>query len=310
MAHLLAWLRLLRLPNHATAVADVLAGFLIVSQTRGFGWPPLPLWLAIAASLCFYAAGMVLNDVFDVDIDRRERPERPLPSGLIALGTAARVGNGLLALGGVFACATAFVSSHPAVALVGAALTAAIWIYDRRAKATALGPAVMGSCRSLNWLLGMTAAGGPTAQYEWLLPIGMGLYVAGITLFARDEAGRSRTGTLFMATLVMLAGLLTAAAHTHFLADAGGGSTWLRAGQSASWFLLWGVLGASILLRNVLAIVDPTNSRVQVAVGNAIMSIITLDAVLVLAACGEQWAVVVLALLAPFLLGRRLVSPT
>ena len=40
------------------------------------------------------------------------------------------------------------------------------------------------------------------------------------------------------------------------------------------------------------------------------MSIITLDAVLVLAACGEQWAVVVLALLAPFLLGRRLVSPT
>ena len=33
-------------------------------------------------------------------------------------------------------------------------------------------------------------------------------------------------------------------------------------------------------------------------------------ATLVLAACGEQWAVVVLALLAPFLLGRRLVSPT
>ncbi|MEI7782204.1 MAG: UbiA family prenyltransferase, partial [Planctomycetota bacterium] len=239
MTSLLAWLRLLRLPNHATAVADVLAGFLIVSHTRALGWPPLPLWLAIAASLCFYAAGMVLNDVFDVEVDRRERPERPLPSGLVALGTAARVGNGLLAMGGVFACATAFLSGHAAVALVGAALTAAIWIYDRQAKATILGPAVMGSCRSLNWLLGMTAAGGPTAPYEWLLPIGMGLYVAGITLFARDEAGRSRTGTLFMATLVMLAGLLAAGAHTHFLADAGGGSTWLRSGQLSSWFLLW-----------------------------------------------------------------------
>ena len=310
MTSLLAWLRLLRLPNHATAVADVLAGFLIVSHTRGFGWPPLPLWLAIAASLCFYAAGMVLNDVFDVEVDRRERPERPLPSGLIALGTAARVGNGLLAMGGVFACATAFLSGHAAVALVGAALTSAIWIYDRQAKATILGPAVMGSCRSLNWLLGMTAAGGPTEQYEWLLPIGMGLYVAGITLFARDEAGRSRTGTLCTATLVMLAGLLAAGAHTYFLADAGGGSAWLRAGQGSSWFLLWGVLSASILLRNVLAIVEPTSGRVQLAVGNAIMSIITLDAVLVLAACGEQWSIVLLALLAPFLLGRRLVAPT
>jgi hypothetical protein len=49
---------------------------------------------------------------------------------------------------------------------------------------------------------------------------------------------------------------------------------------------------------------------VQQAVGNAIMSIITLDAVLVLATCGEPWAILVLMLLAPFLLGRRLVSPT
>ena len=39
-------------------------------------------------------------------------------------------------------------------------------------------------------------------------------------------------------------------------------------------------------------------------------SIITLDAVLVLAACGEQWAIAVIVLLAPFLLGRRLVPPT
>jgi hypothetical protein len=49
---------------------------------------------------------------------------------------------------------------------------------------------------------------------------------------------------------------------------------------------------------------------VRQAVGNAIMSIITLDAVLVLAACGEPWAIVVLTLLGPFLFGRQLVSPT
>jgi hypothetical protein len=40
------------------------------------------------------------------------------------------------------------------------------------------------------------------------------------------------------------------------------------------------------------------------------MSIITLDAVIVLASCGEQWALVVLALLGAFIFGRRLVPPT
>jgi len=40
------------------------------------------------------------------------------------------------------------------------------------------------------------------------------------------------------------------------------------------------------------------------------MSIITLDAILVLAACGEPWALVVLLLLGVFLAGRRIVPPT
>jgi hypothetical protein len=49
---------------------------------------------------------------------------------------------------------------------------------------------------------------------------------------------------------------------------------------------------------------------VQQAVGNAIMSMITLAAVLVLPVCGEAWAIVVLLLLVPFLFGRQLVSAT
>lgn len=317
MAHtFLAWLRLLRLPNHATAVADVLAGFLVCSGPRPLDWLPPASWLAISASLCFYAAGMVLNDVFDVERDRDERPERPLPSGAIALATASRAGHALLTLGAVAASATAFVARTPWPALVGAALTAAIWFYDRRAKATALGPAVMGSCRSLNWLLGMTAAGGPHAPHEWLAPLGMGLYVAGITLFARDEAGRSRARTLGLAAGIMVAGLVTAALHPWLTAqirtgehwDVGG--PWLAGGRLSMWLVLWAILSTSILTRAVAAITDPTPGRVRLAVGNAIMSIVTLDAALVLAACGAQWAIVILCLLPVFLAGRRLVSPT
>ena len=42
---------------------------------------------------------MVLNDVFDLEIDRRERPERPLPSGRVSLRAARLLGWTLLVLG-------------------------------------------------------------------------------------------------------------------------------------------------------------------------------------------------------------------
>jgi 4-hydroxybenzoate polyprenyltransferase len=309
-ASLLAWVRLLRLPNHATAVADVLAGYLIVSQTRAIDWPAPALWWAILASLGFYAAGMVLNDVFDLALDREERPGRPLPSGQIGVRTAAAAGNILMAVGSVAACATAFAAQSPWPALVGALLTAAVWNYNRHAKATSMGPLVMGSCRSLNWLLGMAAAGGPHLPHQWLLPIGMGVYVMGITVYARDEAEESRGETLAAGTIIMLIGLATAGLSPWLAARAGDAGAWLTGAKLSNWLVLWGMLTASVLLRAVLGIFDPTSGRVQQAVGNAIMAIITLDAVLVLATCGEPWSIVVLMLLVPFLLGRRFVSPT
>jgi len=57
-------------------------------------------------------------------------------------------------------------------------------------------------------------------------------------------------------------------------------------------------------------VANPAPAFVRAAVGNAIMAIITLDAVLVLAACGERWAIAVIGLLAWFVIGRRLVPPT
>jgi 4-hydroxybenzoate polyprenyltransferase len=302
---MLEWLRLVRLPNQATAVADSLAGFLIVSQARGLDWPPVACWLAIAASLAFYAAGMVLNDVYDLELDRAERPERPLPRGTIAVRQAAAAGYGLLATGAALAFCVAGVTRSPWPAVVGLALGAAVWLYDRHARRTPLGPAVMGGCRGLNWLLGMTAAGIPAGAVG-LIPLGMTAYVAGITLYARDDAGRSRRPMLVAGMLLMLAGLGIAAA-----------AVWLSPTATAAgplsnsnWLLLWGLLGTSILLRAVQGVLDPSPGCVRRAVGNAIMSIITLDAVLVLAFCGERWAIVVLALLGVFLFGRQIVPPT
>ena len=85
---------------------------------------------------------------------------------------------------------------------------------------------------------------------------------------------------------------------------------WLVEGRLIAWLALWGVLGVSILIRCGQAIINPVPQRMQSAVGNAIMSLITLDAVLGLAFCGEQWAVTVLALLVWFVLGRRIAVVT
>ena len=79
---------------------------------------------------------------------------------------------------------------------------------------------------------------------------------------------------------------------------------------ASTWLMLWSLIATSILLRAALGAVDPEPARVGLAIGNAIMSIITLDAVLVLASCGEPWAIVVLMLLGFFLVGRHLVPPT
>src|SRR5690349_2557159 len=84
----LEYLRLLRAPNVFTAVADVTMGY--VAVTAGNVQIPT-LAILIAASAMLYMAGMVLNDVFDVEVDRKERPHRPLPSERIPMASATRL---------------------------------------------------------------------------------------------------------------------------------------------------------------------------------------------------------------------------
>ena len=196
-------------------------------------------------------------------------------------------------------------------AVIGVMLTAAICGYNCYAKGTWLGPLFMGGCRALNWSLGMVIAGSASFPL-WMIPCGMGVYVMGITLFARDEAGAGRRPQLLAGALVMSIGLLVAglAPLVSMEVEAANVPHWLVEGRLIAWLALWGVLGVSILIRCGQAIINPVPQRMQSAVGNAIMSLITLDAVLVLAFCGEQWAVTVLALLVWFVLGRRIAAVT
>ena len=189
------YLQLVRLPNLFTAVADVAMGFIVAqpwSARRGFEpWQWASLGTLAAASVLLYAAGVVLNDVFDLEIDRQERPERPLPSGRIAAGAARRLGWTLLWLGVGTASGAVALVGHFRPGAAAAMLATAIIVYDAWLKRTPLGPLAMGACRMLNVMLGMSAADAPLCAGGWLVAGGIGVYVAGVTWLARKKSRQS-----------------------------------------------------------------------------------------------------------------------
>ncbi len=148
-------LRLVRFPNVFTAIADVTMGFLFV---RGNLSPWHCFGLVAAASSCLYMAGMVLNDVFDLDQDRRERPHRPLPSGEMSVKQATCLGVGLLVVGVLLAmfmgqmCGAKSAGYRTWVTAV--VLAVAIVAYDGFLKRTPLGPISMGLCRCAEYFAG------------------------------------------------------------------------------------------------------------------------------------------------------------
>jgi 4-hydroxybenzoate polyprenyltransferase len=184
---------LLRFPAVFTAVADVMMGFLVTHGELHL-WPSFLVLTTISASL--YLAGMVLNDVFDADIDALERPNRPIPSRRITRKSAVAFGAGLI----VFALLLAETAVPDRTSVVAFVLAGCVMFYDTLAKHTVAGPLVMGCCRSLNVLLGMSFASLPNSETlrpwtstELAIAVGVGAYIAAVTWFARNEAeSRSR----------------------------------------------------------------------------------------------------------------------
>src|SRR5262245_17808973 len=124
----LAFCRLLRLPNVFTAWSDVLMGFLVAQGA----FPTTPAGIAsilllLAATTGLYLGGMVLNDWFDYEEDKKARAFRPLPSGKFTLRFAATLGYGLLFFGVLFAAIAGALQASPinAPAILAIALAAA-----------------------------------------------------------------------------------------------------------------------------------------------------------------------------------------
>lgn len=177
------WLRLLRVPNLATAFGDPVAGFLLAHNVSVPIWPHV--LIAALISVCFYMAGMIWNDVADVEEDREERPHRPLPAGAIAVHQASVVAAGLMAMGLLFSALLGMQTFWVALCLC-----VLIFTYNFIIKQVPLlGALSMGGCRALSVLVG-ASAGRETASMgspAWIVAGLLLIYVAAVTQLARKE---------------------------------------------------------------------------------------------------------------------------
>jgi 4-hydroxybenzoate polyprenyltransferase len=304
-------LRLLRLPNLFTAFADVMLGYLFVHESL----QPVPQFVSLLlASGLLYSAGMVLNDVFDVEQDARERSQRPIPSGAIALPAARRLGFGMLVGGVAAACVAGWLAGSARSGFVALILAIMILAYDILLKNTFAGPPAMGSCRLLNILLGMSTGAivadglGGFTWAQLCVALGIGVYVTGVTWFARQEANRSPRSGLTLGIAWMLAGFMLLAALPR-VGEFADGTRQLQL-RPLAWQLLVVWQALIILRRCLVAVVNPNPDQVQAAVKLCILSLIVIDATVCLAVRAPWWwAASILLLLIPTLtLGRWVYS--
>jgi 4-hydroxybenzoate polyprenyltransferase len=300
-AKITAYLQLIRLPNVLTAAADSLAGWLLVggSLAEPGRWLPLA-----SASMVLYASGTALNDVFDIEVDRAERPGRPLPSGQVSLRIATSMG----ALGLLLGPALALAGGSIDAAVVAVILAVCILAYDAGVKHTPLGPVFMGACRGLNLLMGMAHAPGLGGVAAWSAAVAYGLFVAGITVVSRSETrGGDRRGLVAGLAILDLALLgLAAVAMTH--------RRFPYPAPDRPLTPLEGVLVIALIAVLVnqaasAAIKQPTPRSIQRTVKTGILSLVWLNVGLVAAVRGVAPAAAIAALWVPaYLLGRWLYS--
>jgi geranylgeranylglycerol-phosphate geranylgeranyltransferase len=85
MKKIIAFITILRPLNFLITFLSIYFAIVIADKSLFLSWKA---FLGSLAGGIISGAGMVINDYFDVEIDRINRPERPIPAGLISSNTA------------------------------------------------------------------------------------------------------------------------------------------------------------------------------------------------------------------------------
>ncbi|PXX42467.1 UbiA family prenyltransferase [Undibacterium pigrum] len=211
------YLRLGRVSNLPTVWTNVLAGAIVAGSITGRPLSLMHTLLVMLAISAFYCAGMYLNDAFDREIDARERPGRPIPSGQISARAVFAIGF-VLQVAGI-----AILSYYGTWAIVcGCALAATILLYNVWHKGNPLSPLIMGLCRSLVYFVAaasvmmveLNTAVDPLQTGTVLLnttvvlaALAIWAHVVGLTYVAKQES-LNRLGSLWPLLILALPVLL------------------------------------------------------------------------------------------------------
>lgn len=285
-----AYIRLMRPANIVTAFADILMGYAASALVSGFpdfsqnhlGFTePGILGLLLLSSFGLYGGGVVFNDFFDAETDRKERPERPIPSGYASTTGTAVLGTVLLLLG----VASAAIAGRYSV-LIASVLAALTLTYNFSAKHHSfLGPVNMGLCRGLNLMLGISAS--PLVLCErWYLFVIPLIYIAAVTGISRGEVQGGNKINLIIAAFIY-ALVFAAVFSLKFFED-------YELLQVLPFIALWAYLVYIPLFK---ALKDPQPGNISSAVKAGVLSLIVLNASMAAGFAGWEYGLMILLLL-------------
>ena len=191
------YLTLIRFPNLFTLPSNVFAGYFSTHIQNAIEINSIVL--VILVSVCLYAAGVIFNDVADRQTDRKERPNRPIPSGKITQRNAILLAMLLI----VISITVSYFISVVTLIIVFVLITS-IFLYDFVLKNSLFGPAAMGATRVLNIVLGSSpnlsnSIDGETDYVFYrlgLVCISEFIYISSITAISKYEINENQSSKL------------------------------------------------------------------------------------------------------------------
>ena len=143
----------------------VIVGFFV---SRPSSYPPLQIGLGFLTGFLVCAYSMVVNDVYDLEVDRVNAPERPLPSGKVGVKTASRLSVVVLA-GGL---AASGLSLNPIAVGIAGLYALLSWTYNAKAKKIGLpGNLIVASSLAIPFIYGGVVAGVGTSPLLGLMAL-------------------------------------------------------------------------------------------------------------------------------------------
>ncbi len=176
---------LVRIPNILTTISNILLGYIFFTSMDYLNYFDMFILISISASL--YIGGMVSNDYFDIKIDKKERPLRPLPSNKISKKNALII----IVISFLYSLTISVILGWHTF-IITLIMVTLIFLYNRFLKNTIFGPINMGVIRSLNVVLGGSQSifliEGSIFDIRFFIPLlSEFLYVSAITILSKNE---------------------------------------------------------------------------------------------------------------------------